>query len=689
MLKRCCIFTIIITGLFFTGRNVYAADAETYSVKIAKTDMTYEKYSEEMTYEKAFDIFSSLDNQDAVVISSAGKVYAMKYGIAVLAPSGSTITFTSKYPGGIPTYATKNCVAYYNSTNKQKVVTLTISAYTATAPASSLFLIPDAFCYHRNSKSTYSLDYYTKNSSGSLVHYISTYSSTDKKTTFASIAVDKAPSFMQESVRYYSTDGYNYYKTPRDAVTGKNLLGKHLIYFKHLSYRTTTSYTAADLNKYIAYKNTDYDPKVKSAYLNKGEAFMNAQKIYGVNAAMELAFANHESAYGKSSIAVGKLNFFGVNAVDSNPSNASTYSSAEECIMQHAKYYMNRYYLDAHAYIDSSKGSSYYDVPDKPKGHITEYNGDSRYFGSVPGNKLVGINVRYASSPFHGEGVAGHMYSMDKYLGSKDYGRYTIGITKTVTKAYSEPNTSSWVLYKYTSKDPSRSKGDVSSVPIGMNVVIIGDYGDFYKVLSEMPVNNDKRACFVWDYDSSLSYAFVKKSDIEIAFIGSDKLETPKTDPVPEPEPEPGPGTDPPVIVTELKSSIYTISTSKGLITRIPAGTSASDFVKGFSGGSVKVMKDGKEVTEGILQNSMTIAIYSSDGTYLTDYCCIITGDINNDGKITITDLVQINNHLLGTSVIKGFSLNAADINGDGKVNITDLVQINNHILGSSEIKPI
>ena len=688
MLKRICIFTIILSVLFFTVPTVSASETETFSVKIAKTNMTYEKYSGETTFEKAYDTFKALDNQDAVLISSSGKVYAMKYGIVVIYPSGATLTFTSKYPGSIPTYATKNWVAYYHSTDKNKSVTLTISAYKATAPVKDLILIPDAFCHHRNSNSKYSIDYYTKNNSGELVHYVSSYSGSSDKTSFASIIIDKAPTFMEKNVRYYSMDGYNYYKTPRDALLDKNLLGKHLIYYKHLSFRTKTSYTASELNKYINYKNTDYSPKIKCAYLNAGESFIKAQNLYGVNAAMELAFANHESAYGKSDISTGKLNFFGVNAVDSNPSNANTYSSAEECIIQHAKYYMNRYYMDAHAYIDSSKGSSYYDVDDKPKGYINNYNGDSRYFGSVPGNKLVGINVRYASSPYHGEGIAGHMYSLDKYLGSKDYGKYTIGITKKVTVAYAQPDTSSWKLYKYTSKDPNRAKGDVSNVPIGMNVVIIGDYGDFYKVLSEMPVNDDQRACFAWEYNSSTSYAFVKKSDIEIAFTGSNKLETPGSEQKPDPTPDPT--SDPPNVTdTSLTSDKYNIDSKRGYITRISAGTNVSDFTKSFSNGSVKVMKDGKEVTDATMTNNMLIAIYDSKGAHVTDYYAIITGDVNNDGKITITDLVQINNHLLQTSTLKSTSFSAADINGDGKVNITDLVQINNHILGSLIIKPV
>lgn len=50
-----------------------------------------------------------------------------------------------------------------------------------------------------------------------------------------------------------------------------------------------------------------------------------------------------------------------------------------------------------------------------------------KYFnGGIIGNKSVGMNVKYASDAYWGEKIASHMYRADKYLGMKDYGKYTV-----------------------------------------------------------------------------------------------------------------------------------------------------------------------------------------------------------------------------------------------------------------------
>ena len=506
-----------------TLHTVFAADYPKYTVEIANTDQTYTLVSDHTEYADAYAAFTASENTDAVIRywNSADdadiKVLAMKRGMAITRSSESTLIFDSTYPGGTRTYVANNYVAYYNSTSSSKVVTLTISGYKGTCSVDDVVLIPSAHVYYYSSDpdgsnpdfndDQYEFDYYTKSAEGNLVHYVSTYyySSTGGYycTKFSSITIDKAPDFMTENVRYFSTDGLTYYPSPDDAIKKTNAVGTHAIYYKLLSYRTTTDYSITELNGFIAYTNAVYsysgNPGATCAYLGLGSSFISYQNIYGVNAAMELAFANHESAYGKSNFAEENYNFFGVGAVDSDPSNAYVYTSADNGIMQHMKYWMSRYYLDAYAYIDDGKPLSYYDVPDKDAGYISSYAGDSRYFGSSPGNKLVGINVKYASDPFHGEKVAKMMFEIDAHLGFKDYDKYSLGITNKAAYAYAAPNDSSWKLYKYTSKDPNRDANIVSTVPVGMSVTITGESGDYYIIRSEMPINSEGRACYTWD----------------------------------------------------------------------------------------------------------------------------------------------------------------------------------------------
>ena len=52
-----------------------------------------------------------------------------------------------------------------------------------------------------------------------------------------------------------------------------------------------------------------------------------------------------------------------------------------------------------------------------------------------------------------------------------------------------------------------------------------------------------------------------------------------------------------------------------------------------------------------------------------------VTGDVNGDGKVDITDVTLTISHILGQKP-EGFSAEAADVNDDGKVDVTDVTSI-------------
>ncbi len=63
----------------------------------------------------------------------------------------------------------------------------------------------------------------------------------------------------------------------------------------------------------------------------------------------------------------------------------------------------------------------------------------------------------------------------------------------------------------------------------------------------------------------------------------------------------------------------------------------------------------------------------------------LLRGDVNGDGKINITDMIQVKAHILGNTTLEDNALLGADVNGDGKINIIDFVQIKAIILGITE----
>lgn len=57
-------------------------------------------------------------------------------------------------------------------------------------------------------------------------------------------------------------------------------------------------------------------------------------------------------------------------------------------------------------------------------------------------------------------------------------------------------------------------------------------------------------------------------------------------------------------------------------------------------------------------------------------------GDINNDGKVNVTDIVALYSYILGNT--EGVDESVADLNDDGKVNVTDIVSLYSIILNSN-----
>ena len=59
-----------------------------------------------------------------------------------------------------------------------------------------------------------------------------------------------------------------------------------------------------------------------------------------------------------------------------------------------------------------------------------------------------------------------------------------------------------------------------------------------------------------------------------------------------------------------------------------------------------------------------------------------VLGDANGDGKVNVTDIVEMVNYILGKPSAN-FNKAAADVNGDGEVNVTDIVSVVSVILAS------
>ena len=98
-------------------------------------------------------------------------------------------------------------------------------------------------------------------------------------------------------------------------------------------------------------------------------------------------------------------------------------------------------------------------------------------------------------------------------------------------------------------------------------------------------------------------------------------------------------------------------------------------------GKRAKVYDGKKEVTSGQLATGMTAVVGKKT------YTLVVTGDVNGDGKITITDVVALQSQVVGKQELTGAYKEAADLNNDGKVTITDVVKAARVVVGKDSIR--
>ena len=335
------------------------------------------------------------------VITRNDKVVKMSGGLVISSPPfGSQITNVYKdqnFRTGFTYLNANQETEYLESTDEY--VKINIAGTTAYVKNREVSLIPTEQITSRN--------YYTADSSGILYHYV--YNPAIKNHVY--YISGKAPSFLTAGSKYYSWDGGVFYDENGTEV------GTAYQYFNYLPARTVTNYTAEELDRYINYRLAEVEAQYNSDPANN-KVFKDATKIskiiglgtyvkaaeakYKINGLLILSMAMHESNYGMSQYAQDRNNLFGINAVDSNPDEADYFDSVEASIDALATAYLNKnYILPAGSYAN----------------------------GAVLGNKSRGFNVKYASDPYWGQKIAGHMFRVDKYLGGKDFGQYQIAET--------------------------------------------------------------------------------------------------------------------------------------------------------------------------------------------------------------------------------------------------------------------
>lgn len=413
------------------------------------------------TYESFDEAASNLQENEGVQLN--GKVLKMKSGIVATSPSKVTLLYkanTLKNGNDYAGVAADTELHYVDST--EDYVEVAIGGQHLFVKHTDVTLIPSIQAPNSS--------YYKATSEG-LQHVI--YRPHAKKQDGAYI-IGQNPPFMKLGEKYYSSDGFTFY----DAAG--NFIGEAYSYFQYVSPRVISPYTAEELNKVILDRLKEVEKQNPSTYkdasknsklIGIGHVLKEIEQDLHINALWMLSLAINESGYGMSCHAQHNNNLFGFNVTD----------SAERCKVGGNK--------DKAFYFPTVKDNLIAFTNSLNTYYLNPINKTSfRYYGAAYGNKMVGVNVRYATDPYWGSKNAGHMYRLDKALGSKMYKEYELAITsQNYVNLRTGPGTNFASAYQYrldgTIKRFDKMPLTLSNTPSGHN--------EWFRIISELPNNRD------------------------------------------------------------------------------------------------------------------------------------------------------------------------------------------------------
>ena len=415
---------------------------------------------------------------------SPTKIINMSSGIAISYPkrdNSNTLTINQYYDfySGSEPYDNKTMAITYQremqfnglyswNGDGSGLVLVTVSGFTGYAQLRDVDLVPMVVLSHgwgmylggsdseKYPQDPYGLwpkqQYYRVERNGNytdlVLHYFYEYGRDGNATEYTA-AVGPAAEWMSIGDVYYSYDNYTFY---RDRYC-TDQAGIYYSYYQFLFLRSRTNISASTFNTFLASRGYNSSSKL----WNTGDIWLKAQETYGVNAAEIFALACLESGYGTSDYAMKRNNLFGWNAVDSDPDQASFFSSVEDSINQMMGINI-RSFIDIH---------------------------DWRYFGSQLGNKGSGLNVKYATDNLWGVKIASIAYALDKCNNNNDgtltdFNTVSLGIVNNDTRTYILKSPGGDRLY-FTWYGPTYQMNHTLS--------ILAEVNGWYKVQSTNPLD--------------------------------------------------------------------------------------------------------------------------------------------------------------------------------------------------------
>lgn len=137
-----------------------------------------------------------------------------------------------------------------------------------------------------------------------------------------------------------------------------------------------------------------------------------------------------------------------------------------------------------------------------------------------------------------------------------------------------------------------------------------------------------------------------------------------------------------------ITSHKYVINLEEEYISRVQLNTTAGILKSNITTNAEEVKitdKNEREIADtDILTTGMKIKY--KVGNIEKTLAIAIRGDVNGDGKVDFSDILQINKHRLEKITLKAEYVIAADANDDGEVDFSDILKINKYRLGKINV---
>ena len=130
-------------------------------------------------------------------------------------------------------------------------------------------------------------------------------------------------------------------------------------------------------------------------------------------------------------------------------------------------------------------------------------------------------------------------------------------------------------------------------------------------------------------------------------------------------------------LLPSITSTKLYVDENTDCISKITVGTTVDTFLSYLDDAEqVTVYNKDTAVSKTVLLGTGMYARIMKGDVLVKEYTVIVTGDINGDGKINITDMIAAKADVLNKTNLIGAYEKACDVNADGKINITDFIKI-------------